>query len=68
MEGLVALGGKSKPGTWYLVHATVGASSDCATRAPGEEGTSLLAVGDSFALADRKKCKSILDGKKTTIG
>ncbi|VDP15460.1 unnamed protein product [Heligmosomoides polygyrus] len=23
MEGLVGLGGKSEPGTWYRVHATV---------------------------------------------
>ncbi|VDP14158.1 unnamed protein product [Heligmosomoides polygyrus] len=33
MEGFVGLGGKSEPGTWYRVHATVSASSDCATRA-----------------------------------
>ncbi|VDO95694.1 unnamed protein product [Heligmosomoides polygyrus] len=37
MEGLVGLGGKSEPGTWYRVHATVGASSECATRAWAQE-------------------------------
>ncbi|VDP07642.1 unnamed protein product [Heligmosomoides polygyrus] len=39
MEGLVGLGGKSEPGTWYRVHATAGTSSDCATRAPLAEHT-----------------------------
>ncbi|VDO72724.1 unnamed protein product [Heligmosomoides polygyrus] len=33
MKGLVDLGGKSEPRTLYRVQATVGASSDCATRA-----------------------------------
>ncbi|VDP29233.1 unnamed protein product [Heligmosomoides polygyrus] len=33
MEGLVGLGGKSEPGTWYGVQATAGGSSDCAPRA-----------------------------------
>ncbi|VDP07858.1 unnamed protein product [Heligmosomoides polygyrus] len=33
MEGLVGLGEKSEPGTWYRVQATAGASSDCAPRA-----------------------------------
>ncbi|VDO86688.1 unnamed protein product [Heligmosomoides polygyrus] len=32
MEGLVGLSGKSEPGSWYRVHATV-APPDCATRA-----------------------------------